>query len=228
MLYEEAKWIGKELLSRSKNGNKILNIGSSTKYSRTISQPHMEKYIFGPLRKKKIKVTHTDIIEDEGVDIVGDLTNNLFIEKLKKQKYDFILCSNLLEHLEKKDLIVSAIEEILPLGGNVIITVPYSYPYHLDPIDTMYRPNITDLKTLFRNLSFHSGRIIQGRSYRNNNFQTNYFQQLVPQPNLFLRLFLRLFFPFYKFKIWKFTFKSLLNMFNNFSVTCVLLKKEKK
>lgn len=228
MLYEEAKWIGKEFSKRAKNGQKVLNIGSSTKYSRTISQPHMEKYIFGPLRKKKLTITHTDIIEDEGVDIVGDLTKSFFIEKLKKQKYDFILCSNLLEHLEKKELIVRAIEEILPLGGNAIITVPYSYPYHLDPIDTMYRPNIKDLETQFRNLNFHNGAIVQGRSYRNNNFQKNYFQQLVPQPKLFLRLSLRLFFPFYKFKIWKFTFKSLLSMFNNFSVTCVLLIKEKE
>ena len=226
MLIEEAEWIGKKLLSLTKKGDNILNVGSATKYSRTVSQPHMEQYIFGPLKKNNISITHTDIIEGEGVDIVGDLTDKLFIEKLKRKEYDFILCSNLLEHLENKELIVKAIEDILPLGGNAIITVPYNYPYHLNPIDTMYRPNITELKTLFKNLSFNNGAIVHGRSYQNNRFQKNYFQQLVLQPKLFLRIILRLFLPFYKFKIWNFTFKSLLFMFNNFSTTCVLLKKE--
>ena len=226
MLYEEAKWIGEKLLNLTKQEDKILNIGSSTAHSRTISQPHMDKYIFAPLRKNNSKIIHTDIIQDDGVDIVGDLTNKVFIQKLKNQKYNFILCSNLLEHLEKKELIVNAIEEILPPGGKAIITVPYNYPYHLDPIDTMYRPNISELRSLFKNLSFESGNIVQGRSCRGETFQKNYFQQLTPQPKLFVRLFIRLFFPFYKFKVWKNTFKSFIIMFSRFSVTCVILGKK--
>ena len=226
MLYEEAIWIGEKLLTLSKNGDKILNIGSSTNYSRTISQPHMDKYIFAPLRKKKTKIIHTDIIKGEGVDIVGDLTNKSFVEELKKQKYDFVLCSNLLEHLEEKQLIVRAIEEILPIEGKAIITVPYNYPYHLDPIDNMFRPNVSELKSLFPKLSFDCGNIVQGRSCRENTFHKNYFQQLTPQPKLFLRLFLRLFFPFYKFKVWKYTIKSFATMFSRFSVTCVILTKK--
>ena len=227
MLYEEAKWIGEKLLNLSKEGYKILNIGSSTTYARTISQPHMDKYIFAPLRKNNSVITHTDIINDEGVDIVGDLTNKYFVEELKSQKYDFVLCSNLLEHLEEKEFIVKAIEEILPPGGRAIITVPYNYPYHLDPIDTMYRPNVLELRNLFKDLNFDFGNIVQGRSYRENAFQKNYFQQLTPQPKLFLRLFLRLFFPFYKFRVWNYTFTSFVTMFRKFSVTCVVLRKKK-
>mgnify|MGYP001420865864 CR=1 FL=1 len=227
MLYEEAKWIGEKLLNLSKPGDKVLNIGSSTHHVRKVSQPHMDNYIFKPLVENNRTIVHTDIIDEKGVDIVGDLTNRTFVDGLRNQKYNFVLCSNLLEHLENKALVVNAIEDILPAGGKALITVPYNYPFHLDPIDTMFRPKTHELKKLFQKLNFCNGEIVKGRSYRKNKFQKNYFQQLITQPELFLRLSLRLLIPFYKFTIWKSTFISYIYMFKHFSVTCIILEKTK-
>ena len=135
MLFEESKWIGNEIIKICKPGSSVLNIGSSNLKHRVTIQPHMEKHIFKPLSEKEINVIHTDIQNDEGVDIVGDLTNQDFISILKKKKYDLILCSNVLEHLTDKKLVIDAISQILPKNGFAIITVPFNYPYHLNRIN---------------------------------------------------------------------------------------------
>ena len=95
MLIEESKWIGKELLDISKPGFNVLNIGSSSEEFRTKVQPHIDNNIFRLLKENNIKVIHTDIVNQKGVDIVGDLTKPEFIIQLKKNKYDLVLCSNL-------------------------------------------------------------------------------------------------------------------------------------
>ena len=225
MLYEESKWIGNELIKICKPGTRLLNIGSSNLKLRTIIQPHMDKNIFKPLIKIGVEVVHTDLQDDIGVDIVGDLTSAEFIFKLKNKKFDIVLCSNLLEHLTNRELIVNAIYEILPNNGKAIITVPYNYPYHLDPIDTMFRPNVDELKLLFSNLIFVKGALVNGHSFRSKRFQKNYFQQLILQPRLFSIVIIRILFPFYKYEVWKATIKSLTKSFKQFSTSCILIKK---
>ena len=225
MLIEEAKWIGKEILSASKPGYKILNVGSSSLEFRTKIQPHIEKYIFRPLKVNNIKVIHTDIVNENGVDIIGDLTSPEFIFQLIKNQYDLILCSNLLEHLKEKQPIVDAILDILPKNSKAIITVPYNYPYHLDPIDTMYRPNTNELHQLFQNTELLKGEIVIGKSFNENIFSINYWQKLKSTPLILFKLLVRILFPFYKPKVWLYTFLSLKNMFSPFSVSCILIKK---
>ena len=225
MLIEEAKWIGKEILSASKPGYKILNVGSSSLEFRTKIQPHIEKYIFRPLKVNNIKVIHTDIVNENGVDIIGDLTSPEFIFQLIKNQYDLILCSNLLEHLKEKQPIVDAILDILPKNSKAIITVPYNYPYHLDPIDTMYRPNTNELHQLFQNTELLKGEIVIGKSFNENIFSINYWQKLKSTPLILFKLLVRILIPFYKPKVWLYTFLSLKNMFSPFSVSCILIKK---
>jgi SAM-dependent methyltransferase len=226
MLIEEAKWIGKELLEISEPGFKVLNIGSSSEEYRTKVQPHIEKFIFRPLKENNIKVIHTDIVNEQGVDIVGDLTSPEFIIQLEKNKYDLIICSNLLEHLKEKQLIVDAILEILPKASKAIITVPYNYPYHLDPIDTMYRPNTNELHQLFKNTELLKEEILIGKSVNKNTISINYWQKLKITPLILFKLLVRVLFPFYKTKVWLYTFLSLKNMFSPFSVSCILIKKQ--
>lgn len=226
MLLEEAKWIGKEILGLSKKGDKILNIGSSSEEFRTKIQPHVEKYIFKPLRENDILVIHTDIANEIGVDIVGDLTKPEFINQLKRNKYDFILCSNLLEHLTEKKPIVDAILEILPKESKAIITVPYNYPYHLDPIDTMYRPTPKKLHQLFFKTKLVKWEIVKGKSINKNNSSINYWQKLKATPIILFKLLVRILFPFYKPKVWLYTFLSLKNMFSTFSVSCILIMRQ--
>lgn len=225
MLFEEAEWIGKELLQICNENSKVLNIGSSSLNLRTITQPHIDNFIFKPLKENNIEVTHTDIRKEKGVDISGDLTDHDFIKKLKENKYDVVLCSNLLEHLEERNMIIKAIEEILDFNGIAIVTVPYNYPYHMDPIDTMYRPNVSQLSKEFKTLHFIKGEIIKGSSVVKKRHEKNYFIKLINNPILFVIVVLRLMLPFYKFSNWKKTAYGIKNMFSKFSVSGVVLKK---
>ena len=99
MKIEESKWIAREIINRSKKGDKLLNIGSSSLNFRTNIQPHIHKNIFDFVSKKGVKITHTDIQDVEGVDLVGDLLDEEFVKTLENEQFDIIVCSNLLEHL---------------------------------------------------------------------------------------------------------------------------------
>ena len=63
-----------------------------------------------------------------------------FCDKLKGSKL-FIL-ANVLEHIPKKAHaeFLKKIYSKMKTKDGLIITVPYDYPYHADPIDTMFRP----------------------------------------------------------------------------------------
>lgn len=229
MLYEEAQWVGNRILQHFKKGDKILNLGSSTSDLREVRQPHMLEFIFEPAREKGIDIVHTDISTGEGVDIVGDLTNPNFLEELKKDNWNGLLCCNLLEHLEDRQPIVSAITELLKPGDKLIMTVPYNYPYHLDPIDTLYRPSTYELKNLFPSLQLIEGEELKARRKVSRHgepvYHKNYFQQLKDDPALFLNLLIRSCIPFYKPKMWWITVKDLCKMFRPFSVTVIIFQK---
>lgn len=226
MLYEESKWVASELLKFCKPGSRVLNIGSSSLYTRKVLQPHIQKFIFEPLIKMNVKIINTDIQNVEGVDIIGDLTSLDFIKKLKSEKFDCIICCNLLEHIEEIKPITTAIEDIVSKNGIAIITVPYNYPYHLDPIDTMFRPTPKVLSQLFKSMKILREEILIARSANYGKFEKNYFRKLLNDPRMFLIVFLRLLLPFYKFKIWKKNFFGIKNLFKDFSVTCIVLAKK--
>lgn len=229
MLLEEAQWIGHKLQSVFFKGQKILNLGSSTLRARTVLQPHMADYIFNPLESMDIQVLHSDIIEDVGVDITGDFTDPEFIVMLKSMKFDGVLCCNLLEHLENRQLLIDSLIEIVPIGGVLLITVPRQYPYHLDPIDTMYRPYPDELAELFPEFEIIDAGVVQAKRqiYKKGKifYHKNYFEQLKGDPELLIRLILRSFLPFYKFRMWKITVKDLIKMSRPFSVSCLVLKR---
>jgi SAM-dependent methyltransferase len=146
MLIEEAKWLESELGILGNNGlKKLLNVGSSTLHFRTQVQPYIESCVFAPLRKRQIQVVHLDLKKDEGVDINGDIRDPEFRRFLKSQNFDAVLCSNLLEHVPDPKDFAKAITDVINKGAKVIVTVPKRYPYHKDPIDTLFRPSTRDL-----------------------------------------------------------------------------------
>ena len=229
MLYEEAQWVGNRIQQYFKAGDSILNLGSSTSDLREVRQSHMCEFIFEPTQKAGIHIVHTDIATGEGVDIVGDLTDPMFLEELKKKNWNGLLCCNLLEHLVDRQPIVNAISDLLKTGDKLIITVPFNYPYHLDPIDTLYRPSISELKELFSKLQFIKGEELIARRkvsrHGKPGYHKNYFQQLKNDPPLFINLLIRCLLPFYKPKMWYVTVKDLCRMFKPFKVTCVVFQR---
>lgn len=145
MIFEEAILIGK-IINKLPTPKNVLDIGSSTAKFRKIVQPHIDKYIFSYLRDNKVKIKHLDKKKMNGVDIVADISNNNFSIK---EKYDLVICTSLLEHVSNISTTASNISSCISKNGYLIITVPYTYPYHPDPIDNLFRPHPNELKSLF-------------------------------------------------------------------------------
>jgi hypothetical protein len=130
-------------------GSTILNIGSSTREFRERIQPHISKRLFAPLERDGLSVIHCDIKSDPGVDLVGDVLDERFQDELVKLAPSLVLCSNLLEHLSDRRPFVSALKRIVTSSRYLLVSVPNSYPYHGDPIDTLFRPTPEELAREF-------------------------------------------------------------------------------
>lgn len=153
MFREEAKQLGLILNNITDIINPVIaNVGSSTEYFRKQMQPHIHEYIFKPLLERKYQVVHIDLKKDEGVDVVADITQKDFGEKFK-DSFNVILCTNLLEHVEDIPAVVNNLYSACKHNGYLLITVPYKYKKHLDPIDNMFRPSPEEITALFARYS---------------------------------------------------------------------------
>ncbi len=136
---EEAQWLG-EILADSNipQGAVVLNLGSSSEEFRCVEQPWIDLHVFRPLEGRGIKVIHADAKDEPGVDIVVDITAEDLAQRVPQS--DFVLCTNLLEHVVDRDAVIEGLRTITAPGGRLVVTVPFTYRFHPDPIDTMYRP----------------------------------------------------------------------------------------
>lgn len=218
MLIEEADWI-KQVMEKhfSKEDFPLLNVGSSTESFRKETQPFIYEEIFLPLIKKGFEVIHTDLKKEEGVDIDGDLNSKEFRAQLKGLNIKSVLCSNLLEHLEKPQEICDSILDILPSGGKLIITVPNSFPYHKDPIDTMLRPNVDELHAFFPNTGLVKAEIVVSNNC--------YKDSLVNNWRYLFTMIVRWMLPFYKYSEWRHMIKDLFQANKKYKATCFVLHK---
>jgi hypothetical protein len=89
--------------------------------------------------------------------------------------------------------------------------VPFSYPFHRDPIDTLYRPSPDDLIRLFANARPLRAEIVDaGESFRD---------QVKKRPWILFRQALRFPFPFLGFSRWQRSMGKLYWLFHNYEVT---------
>lgn len=219
MLLEESIWIRNNIAKYLKEENfPLLNIGSSTGNFRKIVQPHIFQNIFQPLETNRRKVIHLDMKKEEGVDMVGDLSEEVFRNSFKEKAIKSILCSNLLEHLENPVPICHSILDLLEARGVIIVTVPHSFPFHNDPIDTLFRPDVDELHKLFPGTKIKESAIVISTS--------SYWKDLMANKKYFSIMLARLFLPFYKHREWKFIMQDFMNAKREYSATCLLLEKE--
>ncbi|MBE9218594.1 methyltransferase type 11 [Dolichospermum flos-aquae] len=218
MFREEAKWLANIIYSLNPNSVfPMLNIGSSNKKFREEEQPWIDELLFKPARTKGYSVIHTDIKNDIGVDLVGDLCSLDFFKKLSEMNIQSVICSNLLEHINNREEISKIISSIVPKNGYLFVTVPYKYPYHCDPIDTMFRPSIQELSSLFPDFKIVNGEILPGGYLVKSTTTT---------PILYtLAMLIRLMLPIYQPLRWFDSLKYALWLFKDISVSCVVLKK---
>jgi hypothetical protein len=150
MLTTEARWYERQIRAIGDEAlYPMLNVGSHTAEFRTREQPWIDRHLFAPARAKGLKVVHTDIRPNEGVDLVGDLTNPAFLRMVAGMQFRSAVCSNLLEHVPNRDEIAQAVTAAVVPGGYLLVSCPNVFPYHPDPIDTMYRPSPEELAALF-------------------------------------------------------------------------------
>jgi len=161
MLKDEAHWIGRMLDQLdAEKVSPLLSVGSATAAFRGKDQPWIDDEIFAPLQKRGVVVHHLDIQEGEGIDLRGDLTDDLFMAELGRWEYMGLMCCNLLEHVPNPATICATLERLVPVGGYLIVTVPNKFPYHPGPIDTMFRPDAAGLAALFPHCCRVKGEVL--------------------------------------------------------------------
>jgi hypothetical protein len=218
MLIEEARWLNRHLSELSPNDlYPMCNMGSSTEHYRKVEQPYVDKYLFEQARVRNLKVIHVDAKPAAGVDMVGDLNDPSFLRHLGELNVRSVMCCNLLEHVSDRAMVRDAVLSILKPGGYVIVTVPYRFPYHEDPIDTMYRPTIEEVTALFAGTSLHKAGIVRASRF-SYEMHGNY--------RALGRMVMRAAVPFYRPRRWWANVQRLGEIVAGYKVTCVLLHKE--
>ena len=195
----------------------LLNLGSGSAARREIAQPWVNEQVFRPLRKRGVEVIHVDIRDLTGVDIRVDLTNPGDLLLLHPLRPKALLCCNLLEHVPEPEQLARHCLDLLGSGGLVFVTVPFSYPYHRDPIDTMYRPCVTELAELFASARLVDGTILaSGETYRD---------VVRERPWILLRHVWRFPVPFLSFEKWKRSMGRLYWLVAEYQITCAVFEK---
>jgi hypothetical protein len=125
------------------------------------------------------------------------------------------MCCNLLEHVVDRVMIRDVLLSILKPGGYLIATVPYRFPYHEDPIDTMYRPTVAEVAALFPGTSVHKAAIVRASRFACD-MQGSY--------RALCRVVLRSAVPFYRPQNWWANVRRLGEIMAGYKVTCVILR----
>jgi hypothetical protein len=218
MFEAEARWLSGALDGfATERLSPLLNLGSSTAEFREQTQPWTEDRLFRPLRARGIDIIHVDRRDEPGVDVRADLTDPADLPRLRALRPRALLCCNLLEHVIAPERLARHCLDLLPSGGLAFVTVPFSYPYHRDPIDTMYRPAPAELAILFADARLVDGTIIgAGLSYRDD---------VRRRPWILLRHVARFPAPFVSLEKWKRSMAKLYWLVAEYRITCAVFEK---
>lgn len=224
MRIEEANWIeaciGKHVPAPALGSGVVaLNLGSGTRKSREVSKPYVHQKTILPLAGKGYRVLHSDLFEGDGIDLSGDLYDPGFQQRLRELKPGIVLFCNVLEHLPVPLRLVTpkVLNDILVPGGYLFITVPHSYPYHADPIDTMFRPDPHAVARLFAGMEVVDARIIESDSYLSEYLQGSPWKRVTK--------LLRLLAPFVRPRRWLSHVHRFFWLHRRYQHSCILLRK---
>lgn len=205
-----------------KPGTVCLNIGSSTKEFREHLQPHITERFIRPLESDGIRFVHCDMKHADGVDEVGDILDPDFRSRLRRHEAALIVCSNLLEHLTEPEAFARACADLVKEGGHALFSVPLSYPFHPDPIDTMLRLTPAQLAAMMPDWTVvRSGEIEAGNYWRDLSDSGSGLSRLVRQIG-------RVAMPFYRSSRWRENASRLSWLARKYRVSIVLLRKPRE
>src|SRR5262245_5430908 len=120
----DAEWLAQMLVWQQADAlSPVLNLGSSTRHFREVEQPHIDRVVFAPLRLRGIKVIHSDLKDEDGVDIAGDIFDPETLARIRALGPKAVICTHMLEHVEDCERLARTIVDILPAGGLFFVTV---------------------------------------------------------------------------------------------------------
>ncbi|MDP1632882.1 MAG: hypothetical protein Q8L66_15805 [Caulobacter sp.] len=216
MFAREAAWIAAELSDLDAAGmSPMLNVGGSTLAFRTREQPWIHNELIAPLEARGVRIVHLDMKEAEGVDIAADILSDDGFDRAAAVGARALLLCNILEHVLDPETLAARAMALVQPGGLVVVTVPHSYPYHRDPIDTLFRPTPEEVAALFPGATIEKATILPCGSYRDN---------VRARPWILLRPLLRFPFPFLGWDKWKRSMGKLYWLVHPYEITCVILR----
>jgi SAM-dependent methyltransferase len=223
MLSNEAIWIGRAMAALPVDViSPCLNLGSSTAHFRKISQPYIEDCIIGPSAARGVRFIHADIKAAPGVDVTGDILDPAFQSRLAALAPGSILCCNMFEHVRDRQQLAHVCTRIVRPDGYIIISVPRSFPYHLDPIDNYFRPTPTDIAILFPDFKIVEADIVSDITYWKQLGELRLAERIAT----ILKIVVHLLVPFYKWERWKSRLHPLLWLFRPYTVSIVILTRD--
>lgn len=116
----------------------VLNIGAGGEIYEVVKKN---------LPSKNITLVSVDIDPKRNPDILDDIVNS----SIESDSFDFIICAEVLEHVENPFEAVNNIMRIVKTGGDVLISTPFIFPTHDAPYD-FFRYTEFGLKKLFSNI----------------------------------------------------------------------------
>jgi hypothetical protein len=138
MYIENAAWVRSALAGLVlSEGARAIDIGSSTLHYRTIEQPHVDREVHSPLRRRGVEITHLDGKATEGVDVVQDLDAATPELAERLGTFDLVLCIGLLGYVKQPANTLDVVAALAGEGAWLVSTTPESYRRTRDPYDNM-------------------------------------------------------------------------------------------
>lgn len=99
-----------------------------------------------PFFPDSVEIVTFDIEAESGADVIGDIT--MRNDTLADESFDYIVCTEVLEHVLQPFAAVAEMRRLLRPGGTVFVTTPYNFRIH-GPLPDCWRFTEHGLRALF-------------------------------------------------------------------------------
>jgi len=147
----------------------VINLGAGDVVKTSRKKPWINNNVFVPLNDRGLKTVNVDFFDFPGIDKLADFSQPQALRFLSEyQSPKLIILANVLEHISQstRENLIRELERNLRQGDYLLITAPHAYPYHPDPIDSMYRPSFENLQALLNLNWLFAGHVNCGSFWR--------------------------------------------------------------
>jgi hypothetical protein len=159
MYIENAGWARDALAGLElPEGARAIDVGSSTLHYRTIEQPHVEREVLAPLRRRGIQIIHLDGKAAPGVDVVQNLDTAAPDLATRLGTFDLVICLGLLGYVKQPANTLDILASLAGAGAWLVSSTPQSYRRTDDPYDNKWRPDPAELAAEYERRGFETVR----------------------------------------------------------------------